>query len=361
MKYDLNNAPNWVFEAALLLSERNHDRTEGLIDNHLAFGISKEEMAQGLSKYVEYKEAVLPEIIPIFEEYPYLDRYFQDVQLSPEEHLAVAPAVASFLGKSRKTLNKDDTDTSVNDFIIDVIDGFSERISRQKVNLDSLEDLLTYIEGKDIADETKLLLIDIYHNRYKVLQGMIELLQRCAPICEKFFPIIKDDFDKALELVNDKDNINKLLDSDASLKINLHEEIDAFVSISNFNGISLTEGIDGFVMYVGIYFFDYLRLKRENRFNDTQLINDLKALGDATRLKIVHLLREEKMYVQELANELSLTPATISHHINVLLKSELITITLDSEKPKTIYYELNNSKIDSLGNTIKSLAHNREV
>lgn len=114
-------------------------------------------------------------------------------------------------------------------------------------------------------------------------------------------------------------------------------------------------------MYVGIYFFDYLKLKTENRFSDTQLINDLKALGDATRLKIVHLLAKEKMYVQELANELELTPATISHHINTLLKSELITITLDTERPKTIYYQLNPGKIYSLGSTVQGLVDYKEV
>lgn len=362
MNYDLNISPNWLYEAAVLLSERETDRSQGLIENHSSFGISREEMIERLSKYTDYREAVLPKIIPIFEEYPHLVKYFNSIQFSPEDHLATAPAIAGFLGKNKTgALSKDEIDDLVNEFIIDTVSGFSERVRNKEVRLDSLEDLLTYMDANDVADETKLLLIDIYHNRYKAIEDIVELLRKCAPICQDYFHIIKEDFDKAVELVSDRDSIKKLLDLDASIKINLHEEIDAFLSISSFNGLSLIKGLDGFLIYVGIYFFDYLRLKTENRFNDTQIINDLKALGDATRLKIVHLLAEEKMYVQEVANELGLTPATISHHVDVLLKSELISITLDTEKPKTIYYELNNGKLKSLGNTIQALADNKEV
>ena len=360
MNYDLNSSPNWLYEAAVLLSELDHDRTESLIGNHASFGLSKEEMTERLSKYIEYRDAVLPSIIPIFESYPYLNRYFKNVQLSPDEHLALGPAIASYIGKDRASLTKSEIDRSVNDFMVDTISGFAERIDNERIKLDNLEDLMHFLNKEKLEDDVKLLLIDFYYNRYKVIEDTIDLLQKCGPICQDHFHIIKEDFDKAIELVSHKDNIKRLLDLDASIKINLHENIDAFVSISNFNGLSLTEGIDGFVMYAGIYFFDFLKLKTENRFSDTQLIADLKALGDPTRLKIVHLLGKEKMYVQELANELDLTPATISHHINVLLKSELITITLDTERPKTIYYELNNSKINSLANTIKSIADYKE-
>ena len=361
MNYDLNMSPNWIYEAAILLSERDSDRTADLIENYSSFGISKEEMIERLSKYIEYKEAILPEIIPIFEEYPYLIKYFDNLHPSTDDYLPAAPTLAGCLGNAMDEMpSKEEIDLLVNDFIIDTISGFSERISSSKV-INSLEELLSYMDDEDVNDETKLLLIDIYRNRYKVLNGLVDLLQACAPVCQEYFYILQDDFQKAVELVSDRENINKLLNMDGSININLNENVAAFLSLSNFNGLSLTEGIDGFLMYVGIYFCDYLKLKTENRFSDTKLINDLKALGDATRLKIVHLLAKEKMYVQELANELELTPATISHHINTLLKSELITITLDTERPKTIYYQLNPGKIYSLGSTVQGLVDYKEV
>lgn len=362
MDYELNEAPHWIYEAAILLSEHDFDRTESLINNHSSFGLTKEETTEKLSKYIEYKKAVLPRIIPIFEEYPYLDSYFKGVQFTPEGELPAAPTLAAHMGNDRNEVPSENRiDSLVNNFIASIISEYDEEINNHEIKINSLEDLLKYLDSGKVVGETKLILIDLYYNRYKVIEGLLELLQRCSLICEEYFHIIKDDFHEAMELVKDKDNINKLLDMDASIKINLHQGSHAFVSIFNFNGLQVTKGKDRFVMYVGIYFFHYLKLKAENRFNDTQIINDLKALGDATRLKIIHMLAKEKMYVQKLANELDLTPATISHHINVLLKSELITITLDTEKPKTIYYELNNSKIDNLGNTIKCLSNYKEV
>lgn len=362
MNYELNMSPNWLYEAAILLSERDVDRTKALINNHSSFGISKEEMTKFLSKYVEYKEAVLPNIIPILEEYPHLDKYFKIIQFSPEDHLSTASAIAACLGNARdKVPSEEKIDELVNDFIVDTISGFAERISNKEIKINSLEELLSYLDGENVVDETKLVLIDLFYNRYKIIEEIIEVLQKSAPICEEYFHLVKEDFQEAIKLVSDKENVEKLLTIDTSIKLNLHEGVGAFISISDFNGLSLTEGLGGFLMHIGMYFFDYVKLKTENRFNDTQLINDLKALGDATRLKIIHLLGNQKMYVQELANELELTPATISHHINTLLRSELITITLDTEKPKTIYYELNKTKIDNLGSTIQSLVSLKEV
>lgn len=361
MDYKLNGRPNWLYEAAILLSEQDADRIKKLIKNHSSFGRSKEEMEEGLRPYMAYRDAVLPKIAPILKDHPHLKRYFKDIP-SPEDHLGAAPTIAAYLGKSKiQALHKDEIDTLVFDFIVDTVSSYAININDKKVKLDTLEDLLTYMDRENVVDETKLLLIDLHHNRYKIVNEVITLLQKCAPICETHFHMMKDDFEKTSTLVKDKEMINQLLDTDASVNLILHERIDAFISLSNFNTLSLIEGIDGFVMYIGVYFFEYLKLKADNRFNDTQIIADLKALGDATRLKIVHLLAEQKMYVQELANALALTPATVSHHINVLLKSELITVTLDTEKPKTIYYTLNNGKIHNLGNTIQNLADYEEV
>nr|WP_243167914.1 metalloregulator ArsR/SmtB family transcription factor [Anaerocolumna cellulosilytica] len=93
-----------------------------------------------------------------------------------------------------------------------------------------------------------------------------------------------------------------------------------------------------------------------NEFNDTQLTADLKAIGDATRLKILHLLSGKELYLQEMADALKLTPATVSHHMNILLQSEMVCITVNIEKAKKVYYSLNPVKLTELGETIKRLA-----
>ena len=89
--------------------------------------------------------------------------------------------------------------------------------------------------------------------------------------------------------------------------------------------------------------------------NDKHLITDLKAIGDETRLRILRLLTEQKMYNQELAEALNLTSATVSHHMNVLLQSRLISIALDTEKTKKVMYEINKQRLEELGDAIKSI------
>ena len=71
-------------------------------------------------------------------------------------------------------------------------------------------------------------------------------------------------------------------------------------------------------------------------------------------------LAEKPMYTQELAEELDLTPATISHHIYILLRNELISIIMDVEKSKRIYYEINKDKLKSLSLAIESIGDGEE-
>ncbi len=61
--------------------------------------------------------------------------------------------------------------------------------------------------------------------------------------------------------------------------------------------------------------FDMNTLTANNRVMNASTIIALKALADETRLRILTLLAERPRYGRELARELSLTPATISHHM----------------------------------------------
>jgi DNA-binding transcriptional ArsR family regulator len=60
-----------------------------------------------------------------------------------------------------------------------------------------------------------------------------------------------------------------------------------------------------------------------------QVLRDPKAfqlLADETRRKILYLLRVKEMTVSQLAKELNLTPQALYHHINKLLKGEMVEV-----------------------------------
>jgi DNA-binding transcriptional ArsR family regulator len=62
-----------------------------------------------------------------------------------------------------------------------------------------------------------------------------------------------------------------------------------------------------------------------------------EALGDATRLRILHLLAQREMYLTELADKLKLTKATTKHHMVRLRAAGLVTLY---DRERLTYYAL---------------------
>ena len=70
-----------------------------------------------------------------------------------------------------------------------------------------------------------------------------------------------------------------------------------------------------------------------------------KALSDPTRREILNLLKNGKMSAGEIADKFDMTQATISHHLSILKKADLIT---EEKQWKHIYYELNISVFEEI-------------
>ena len=70
-----------------------------------------------------------------------------------------------------------------------------------------------------------------------------------------------------------------------------------------------------------------------------------KALSDPLRRNILLMLKEDKMIAGDIAEKLGITPASLSYHLNMLKKCDLI---LESKDKNFIYYELNTSLFDEL-------------
>jgi ArsR family transcriptional regulator, arsenate/arsenite/antimonite-responsive transcriptional repressor len=90
----------------------------------------------------------------------------------------------------------------------------------------------------------------------------------------------------------------------------------------------------------------------------TRLSEQLKAVADPTRLRILQLLPPtkdcERVYnVSELAEELGVPQPTISHHLKVLYNAGLV----QSDKMcRDVYYWINREILDSTMCAVKALA-----
>lgn len=70
-----------------------------------------------------------------------------------------------------------------------------------------------------------------------------------------------------------------------------------------------------------------------------------KALSDPARREILLLLRDGRMSAGEIAGHFEMTGATVSYHLSVLKKADLV---FETREKTFIYYELNTSVVEEV-------------
>jgi ArsR family transcriptional regulator, repressor of sdpIR and other operons len=77
-----------------------------------------------------------------------------------------------------------------------------------------------------------------------------------------------------------------------------------------------------------------------------------KALNDVTRRQIVELLKEKDMNAGEIAEKFKISKPSISHHLDILKRADLIT---SEKKGQFVEYSLNTTILEDLINWILTL------
>ncbi len=70
-----------------------------------------------------------------------------------------------------------------------------------------------------------------------------------------------------------------------------------------------------------------------------------KALNDETRRQIVELLKDKDMNAGEIAEQFNISKPSISHHLDILKRADLIT---SEKKGQYVQYSLNTSILEDL-------------
>ncbi len=82
------------------------------------------------------------------------------------------------------------------------------------------------------------------------------------------------------------------------------------------------------------------------------LSNTFSALSDPNRQKILELLKKREMSVTEILSSLDITMATLSHHLDILKRADLVSGRRAGQK---IIYSLNLSIMDEISEQIVKL------
>ena len=82
-----------------------------------------------------------------------------------------------------------------------------------------------------------------------------------------------------------------------------------------------------------------------------EFLDFFKAMADANRLRILGLLAQENLTVEQLSEILNLRPSTVSHHL-----SKLAEVGLVSAKASSYYniYQLENKELEKMANQLLS-------
>ena len=80
--------------------------------------------------------------------------------------------------------------------------------------------------------------------------------------------------------------------------------------------------------------------------------NTFKALSDPVRREILQLLKSGKMSAGEIGSHFNMTGATVSYHLKILKKADLIW---ETKVKNYVYYELNTSVVEELLLWLKDL------
>ncbi len=359
-KFNIKSSPIWAFEVVNFLLEVKIESEKKVIENHNSFGKTEEEMMDFFKSYCDYKKTLKKEILPIYNEYPKLEIAFRLNKNDEQDHLELVRFIKQMeIKKYSELLSNEDKSKIVEDAVLEILrESFVDL--EDDAEIKSLSHLIELLENVEKSAEEKLQLISLYENRLEFMMELQEFMNRTIPIFKIYYPIISNDFDNTLKELKEMKDLNSILWKFFSTKPIDVEKTNISISIFTFNQLSANFNGEILSHSIGIYFFPLKELKEKYSSHEEALVSDLKALGDNTRLNIMYNLAKEPMYTQELAEELDLTPATISHHIDILIRSELISITMDIEKSKRIYYEINKDKLKSLGLAIESIGEGKE-
>ena len=188
-------------------------------------------------------------------------------------------------------------------------------------------------------------------NVYKNFEEHIAIL---LPTITKCIPVIKKVYAKYHHKFNDfyaywqqscidhtfEDKLKDLMNLNLATSQNLYVQ-PTWMNCNSIRLFSESYESNEMQMQIGLIFFnDYAR--DETLFTKEEICTRLKLLSDTSKYEILKLVKKEKMYGSQLAQALSLTTATISHHISSLTSKGLLSIEKDANR---VYYQMNKKQV----------------
>lgn len=239
----------------------------------------------------------------------------------------------------------------------------SEEENMKKVEeiISNKEKLLSFIKELPIESGTKWTLFLIVESPLEFMNRYVSLMNSLLPIFSELYSSFEDEVKKygkyLAEFLNEngEKGLREITYSIIEPKILSDGDIDLLISVVFSYAVSLSNKEEIKFIVWGLRMEEAFKKMKEINENKTiERVQIFKSLGDRTRYEVIKLIAEGESSIKNIANQLGVSSATISYHINSFLTSRLIK--LDKGKSKLNYiidYELLEEVIRGLKEDLK--------
>ncbi len=360
------------------LIRKASDRKKGdpihLIKNKHKFTLSEEEVNKRYHKIYKFYESVYNETIDVLKEYEDLIPYIQ-LPSSSSECSFIFAAIRNINCKSVNELELNNflygcnyeltcMDATDEGFEQTQVDEIAKELERLKVMGNNYNEIFTLVNKTDLQANHKIILLNFYQQISTIYVRLVKVLTLCTEIYERHINEIQYMIHHTIEKFYNEDG--ELLDIE-KLEISKYVDFnetsfrkDEFIylscSVMNAESMSLTMSMDKTIpitLVAGVLYYELNSLINDEVMKEQLFLEQMKAIGDSSRLKIMKLLSIKPFYIKEIAEETALTSATISHHMGILLKAKLVLVYNDGRKT---YYRVNKEEMNQLSQVFTDLS-----
>lgn len=217
------------------------------------------------------------------------------------------------------------------------------------------KNLTLFINSLEMSEGEKWKIHLILHNPKEYFSEFAKLIRENIPAYEAAVNSVKGDLNKSLSqfssLFSDGEKANEYFKQHNIGDIELNKLIP---SLANTHSVLVVR----YTCYFGLLADKVFELLGRQSGGKDYLLTVLKALSDKSKFDILLSLKESPKYATELATEMGLTSATVSHHMGALLAAKLVYVEKANGK---YYYHVDLASMNEFLLQLKQAFINTEV
>lgn len=200
--------------------------------------------------------------------------------------------------------------------------------------LDSFDTLVRFLLASTASEDVKWICTALFYSIDSYLEELDIILRKATALFLEHMSVCATTCRAAVDAAK-----QMIGDDPTALFVNLNiqqppEEVTVIPSLMAFHGIQWDFTDD--TLYFGVFYAQLGDLIVKYSDQSTALLRRLKSIGDKSRLEILHALKGGTYNGQDIAEKLSLAPATISHHMNLLSNEGFLRA---NRRGTSLYYE----------------------